>query len=207
MNKAIRLLSLMPLATLVTACGSPSAPEVSLVDVAQTAARGSDRVSVEALASWIIEDRRDFILVDVRSDADFGKGRIGEAKNIPVAQIVSTSTLADLPSDRKIVIYSNGSENAAKAATLLRVAGFDAHVLTGGFNAWQKRILNPDIPAEEFDGESLQAIEQRAYACYFVGNREGGAAERPEVEFVPPVYTEEEAEELEPLPPVGGESC
>ena len=207
MNKTNRLLLLLPIAALLPACGPSSAPETSLVDVAQAAARGADRVTVEDLASWIIEDRRDFMLVDVRPAAEFEKGRIGEAQNIPVAQIVTDTTLADLPKDRRIVLYSNGSENAAKAATLLRVAGFDAHVVTGGFNAWQQRILNPDIPAEEFDGESLQAIEQRAYACYFVGNREGGAAERPEIEFVPPVYTEEEAEELEPLPPAGEESC
>jgi hypothetical protein len=104
-------------------------------------------------------------------------------------------------------VFSNGSENGAKAATLLRVAGFDAHVVTGGYNAWNRRILNPDIPAEEFDGESLQAIEQRAYACYFVGNRGEGSAERPRAEFVPPVFTEEEAADMEPLPPAGQESC
>jgi rhodanese-related sulfurtransferase len=206
MIKTTRLLMLLPFAALLPACGSSFAPETSLVDVAQSAARGTDRVSVEDLASWIIEDRRDFTLVDVRSAADFEKGHIGDAANIPVAEIVNDATLTELPTDRKIVLYSNGSENAAKAATLLRVAGFDAHVVTGGFNAWQQRILNPDIPAEEFDGESLAAIEQRAYACYFVGNREG-AAERSEAEFVPPVFTEEEAEDLEPLPPAGEESC
>ena len=206
MNKTTRLLLLLPFAATLPGCGSSSAPEASLVDVAQSAARGADRVTVEDLASWIIEDRRDFMLVDVRQAADFEKGHIGEAQNIPVAAIVNDATLSSLPTDRRIVLYSNGSENAAKAATLLRVAGFDAHVLTGGFNAWQQRILNPDVPAEEFDGESLQAIEQRAYACYFVGDREG-AADRPDVEFVPPVFTEEEAEDLEPLPPAGEESC
>jgi rhodanese-related sulfurtransferase len=143
----------------------------------------------------------------VRSVADFEAGSIGDARNIPLAAIVTDESLASLPTKRKIVVFSNGSENGAKAATLLRVAGFDAHVVTGGFNAWNRRILNPDIPAEEFDGESLQAIEQRAYACYFVGNRGEGAAERPRAEFVPPVFTEEEVEDTQPLPPAGQESC
>jgi rhodanese-related sulfurtransferase len=192
-------------AALLPACQQASAPETSLVEVAQAAARETDRVSVEELASWIVEDKRDFELVDVRSTADFESGHIGDARNIPVAGIVTSESLSSLPADRKIVVYSNGSENGAKAATLLRVAGFDAYVVTGGFNAWNQRVLNPDIPAEEFDGESLQAIEQRAYACYFVGNRGESAAERPKVEFVPPVFTEDE--DLQPLPPAGDESC
>lgn len=207
MTNLMKLLVVLPAAALLPACSSPSAPETSLVDVAQAAARQADRVSVEELASLIIEGRQDFELVDVRSTTDFAGGHIAEARNVPVASIVSDETLASLPTDRRIVVYSNGSENGAKAATLLRVAGFDAHVVTGGYNAWQKRILNPDIPAEEFDGESLQAIEQRAYACYFVGNREENRSERPKIEFEPPVFTEDEAEQLQPLPPAGEESC
>jgi rhodanese-related sulfurtransferase len=207
MNHPDKLLLLLPVAALLAACNPSAAPETSLVDVAQAAARQTDRVSVEELASWIIEGRQDFELIDVRSAPDFASGHIGEARHVPVAAIVSDETLASLPTDRKVVVYSNGSENGAKAATLLRVAGFDAHVVTGGYNAWNRRILNPDIPAAEFDGESLESIQQRAYACYFVGDRGEAAAERPEVEFVPPVFTEEEAEDLQPLPPAGEESC
>ena len=207
MKHTDKLLLLLPFAALLAACNPSTAPETSLVDVAQAAARQTDRVSVEELASWIIEGRQDFELIDVRSASDFASGHIGEARHVPVAAIVSDETLTSLPTDRKVVVYSNGSENGAKAATLLRVAGFDAQVVTGGYNAWNRRILNPDIPAAEFDGESLESIQQRAYACYFVGDRGEAAAERPEVEFVPPVFTEEEAEDLQPLPPAGEESC
>jgi rhodanese-related sulfurtransferase len=192
----------------LSACGGSSAPgaQASLVDVAQAAARQSDRVSVEDLAGWLIEQRQDFVLIDVRSSADFEKGAIGEARNIPIAELLGAETLATLPTDRKIIVYSNGSENGAKAATLLRVAGLDAQVVTGGYNAWYARVLNPDISAAELDGESLQVSEQRAYACYFVGDREGSAS-RPDVEFVPPVFEEDEAVDDKPLPPAGAESC
>ncbi|MDJ0814534.1 MAG: rhodanese-like domain-containing protein [Woeseiaceae bacterium] len=206
MKPTTKILILLPAATLLAAC-NPAAPDAGLVDVAQAAARQTDRVSVEDLASWIIEGRQDFALVDVRPATDFDAGHIGAARNVPVAMIVSDETLASLPTDRKIVVYSNGSENGAKAATLLRVAGFDAYVVTGGYNAWNRRILNPDIPAAEYDGESLESIEQRAYACYFVGDRGGAAAERPEVDFVPPVYRQDEADDVQPLPPAGEESC
>jgi hypothetical protein len=87
------------------------------------------------------------------------------------------------------------------------VAGLDAHVLSGGYNAWHAQILNPEIPAEEQPGESLQVSEQRALACYFVGDRSGkDVAERPDVEFVPPVHTEQVQERKRP-PPAAEESC
>ena len=200
---------LLPLsaAALLGACGGPSSNQASLVDVAQAAARESDRVSVEDLASWLIEERQDFVLIDIRPATEFDKGHIGEARNIPIAQLLTDEALAELPTDRKVVVYSTGSENGAKASTLLRVAGVDAHVVTGGYNAWHQRILNPDISAEELDGESPVVSAQRAYSCYFVGDRGAGSSERPDVEFVPPVFTEEEVDDMEPLPPAGEESC
>ena len=200
---------LLPLsaAALLGACGGPSSNQASLVDVAQAAARESDRVSVEDLASWLIEERQDFVLIDIRPATEFDKGHIGEARNIPIAQLLTDEALAELPTDRKVVVYSTGSENGAKASTLLRVAGVDAHVVTGGYNAWHQRILNPDISAEELDGESPVVSAQRAYSCYFVGDRGAGSSERPDVEFVPPVFTEEEVEDMAPLPPAGEESC
>lgn len=208
MNLLTRTL-LLASALALTGCGgaNDTAQQAALVDVAQAAARKSDRVAVEDLARWLIEGRQDFALIDVRAAGDHDKGYIGEAQNIPIAKLVTADILETLPSDRKLVLYSNGSENGAKAAVMLRLQGFDAHVLAGGYNAWHSRILNPDISAEELDGESLRVSEQRAFSCYFVGDRGEGTARRPDVEFVPPVFTEEEQEDLEPLPPVGDESC
>jgi len=211
MHRISKTLLLINFACLFAACGQPSAPgkSQSFVDVAQTATRQDDRVNVEELAEWHIEGRTDFVLIDVRMPVDYRKGKIGDAENIPLAELVMDETMKSLPSDRKIVLYSNGSENAAKAAVMLRLSGFDAHLLTGGFNTWHERILNPDISIEELDGESPRVSAQRAYSCYFVGDRGEGAAERSEdkAPFVPPVFTQEEEDDLVPLPPPGEESC
>ena len=193
----------------IAACGSSNEPEISLADVAQAAARQDDRESVEDLAAWLIEGRGDFKLIDVRTPDEFESGRIGDAENIPIAQIVTEDVLLRLPTDRMVIVYSNGSENAAKAMVMLRLVGIDAHLLTGGYNAWQERILNPDISAKELDGESPQVSAQRALSCYFVGERSELADKRDKREdtpFVPPVFTEEE-ELLPPPPGSGDESC
>lgn len=202
---------LIPAAASLVACGQPSGSpaEQSLVEVAQSAARQDDRVSVEELAEWLIEGRKDFVLIDIRPSDEFAQGQIGDAESIPLAQLVTNEVMSELPTDRKIVLYSNGSENAAKAAVMLRLSGFDAHLVTGGYNAWHQRVLNPDISAEELDGESPRVSAQRAYSCYFVGERGEGAAQRSETAqpFVPPVFTEEELDDEKPLPPQGEESC
>jgi rhodanese-related sulfurtransferase len=196
---------------LLGGCGqSPGSGDAqSFVDVAQSAARQDDRVNVEELAEWLIEGRKDFVLIDVRSPQDVEKGQISDAQNIPLARLVTRETMKSLPTDRKIIVYSNGSENAAKAAVMLRLSGLDAHLVTGGYNAWHRRILNPDISAEELDGESPQVSAQRAYSCYFVGDRGDGTAQRSEAAepFVPPVFTEDQLDEAVPLPPPGEESC
>jgi len=206
MISAMRILAIIGVALVMGACGR-AGDGVSFHDVAQAAARQSDRVQVEELAEWLIEERQDFALIDVRSARDFEKGHIRDARNLPIAELVTDTTLASLPTDRKVVVYSNGSENGAKASTLLRIAGINAHVLSGGFNAWHARILNPDISAEELDGESLQVSTQRAYSCYCVGDRGEGAARRPQAEFVPPVFEDYDDEDDEPLEPAAEESC
>ena len=191
----------------VTACGPSDQGRVSLADVAQAAARQDDRLSVEDLATALIEQRGDFELIDVRMPEEFESGSIGDAINIPIAHLVAQDVLSSLPTDRKVIVYSNGSENAAKATVMLRLSGIDAHLLTGGYNAWHQRILNPNISAEELDGESLQVSEQRAYACYFVGERSGAAQRSDSNEpFVPPVFEELE-DEFEDLPPPAEEGC
>lgn len=207
MKKTLKATLLSLSVASAAACSPTAKNDVSLTDVAQAAARQDDRVSAHELATWLIEGKGDFKLIDVRMPADFEKGSIGDAQNIPLAELVSDAAIGALPTDRKVIVYSNGSENAAKAAVMLRLSGINAHLLTGGYNAWQEKILNPDISAEALDGESLDVAEQRAYACYFVGERSDAATLNSSSEpFVPPVF-EETVEEFEDLPPPAEEGC
>lgn len=209
MKKSIKATLLSLSVASIAACGPAKKTDVTFADVAQAAARHDDRVSVEDVAGWLIEGRGDFSLIDIRSADDFESGSIGEARNIPITQLVTDDVLLSLPKDRMVIVYSNGSEHAAKAVVLLRLNDIDAHLMAGGYNAWHERILNPDISAEELDGESLRVSEQRAYSCYFVGERSDAAqsrGSRSSEPFVPPVYVETE-EVDEPPPPPAEEGC
>ncbi len=181
-------------AGLVSGCGEKSAEVTPVLEIiAQAAVKQQDRVTSEQMADWIISKKRDYLLLDIRHGEEFGKGHIEGAENIPLASLVLTDTLAALPRERKLVVYANGSEQAAKASVLLRVAGFDAYLLLGGYNHWQERILNPDIPAQAADDESPEAALKRAISCYFAAPGERTVMElKPrEVEqpkgFIPPL--------------------
>jgi len=143
----------------------------------QAIARHEDRVRPEQLADWIIQDRKDFTLIDVRDQEDYRLGHIDTARHVPIVQLVAPGTLETLPKDRKLVVYSNGSENGAKAEVLLRLAGRPALVLEGGYNAWQARVLNPDL--ESPDEEQLVREKRRAIACYFSPQRSAAAPPPP----------------------------
>lgn len=202
MKKSMKATLLSLSVASLAACGPSKEPQVSLVEVAQAAARQDDRVSVDELATWLIEGRADFKLIDVRMPADADSGKIAEAENIPLAELVTAEVIARLPNDRKVIVYSNGSENAAKAAVMLRLSGINAHLLTGGYNAWHEKVLNPDISSEALDGEARQISQQRAFACNFVGERcASGEQSHSNEPFVPPVFVETDEQEYIPPPP------
>ena len=194
----------MGLTGLLVACGERGgtegpAPAVNFEPLAQAISRKEDRVTADELARWLIEDKRDFVVVDIRSAEDFEHGHIEAAMHLPLAELVSDQSLRALPKGRKIVLYSNGSEDAAKAEVMLRLAGFEAYLLLGGYNHWQQHILNPDIPLTAADGEAPEVAEQRAISCFFAGGRVAGAPATEPVTvskplpFTPPVRPASEA--------------
>ncbi len=161
-----RLLIILVAAILVAGC-SDKASTHSLEAIAFTAANNEDRVTAEQLAHWIISKQRNFRLLDIRNTHEFTTGHIQGAESIPLATLLQPETLQTLPRERKLVVYANGSEQAAKASVMLRVAGFDAYLLLGGYNHWQARILNPDIPTDAADDETPEQALQRTISCYF----------------------------------------
>ena len=179
----------------LTACGGAGDGAVAVTDlqkVAQGVARGEGRMSVQDLSRWIISGHQTFALLDLRSPEAYAAGHIEGAENHPLAELMNPEKLAALPEGRKLVVYSADSTEAAAASALLRLAGHDAQAVTGGYEAWDKEILHPDIPDVASVDEPAAIAEKRAIACYFVGgqNAAGEApvyAPKSEPAFTPPV--------------------
>jgi rhodanese-related sulfurtransferase len=137
--------------------------------LAQLVAAGNDHITAQDLADWLIKDRRDFELIDIRSNDDFTAGHIEGARHIPLARLLSEESLASMPAARKIVVYSNGSAHAAQAGLLLRLTGRNALALLGGHNYWQA-YLNDPVKAGVAEMDPAERARYQAVACYFAGD-------------------------------------
>lgn len=72
-------------------------------------------------------------LLDVRTPEEFAEGHVEGATNIPVDALAER--LADVPKDHDVVVYCRSGGRSARAASLLREAGYQVHDL-GGMDAW-----------------------------------------------------------------------
>lgn len=201
-----KLIPLLMGAVVLSGCGGrDTQPPVDLVDefsyIARDLIHNKDQVSADDLADWIIQGRKDFLLVDVRSQDDFNNGHIDTAENMPLTYLVERRTLEQLPRDRLLVLYSNGTDHAGQAAVMLRLAGLKAYALGGGYNFWQQRILNPDLNLVS-EEQAAEVEKRRAIACYFAGNYRAAGGEQAAAP-APAAYTPPLAPiaPAEPLPP------
>ncbi len=72
-------------------------------------------------------------LVDVRSEVEFASGALPGAKNIPVQALAGR--LGEIDKAKPVVVYCASGMRSARAASILKSAGFEAHDL-GPKSAW-----------------------------------------------------------------------
>lgn len=83
-------------------------------------------------------------LIDVRRPYEFDGGHLPGARNIEMNDL--TATADTLPRDRPVVFYCRSGNRSSMAAAAFTEAGFDAHNIAGGIQAWVDagRPLEPD---------------------------------------------------------------
>jgi rhodanese-related sulfurtransferase len=85
-----------------------------------------------------------FVLLDVREDDELEKASLSWAKHVPMARVLER--LAELPTDRPIVVMCHGGSRSNRIAQYLRQNGYsDVANLTGGIDAWSEQI-DPSVP-------------------------------------------------------------
>lgn len=82
------------------------------------------------------------LLIDLRPREAFDAGHIGEARNVPAAQIESQAESLKKWRDRTVITYCDSGATGAGAARTLAKLGFTkVFNLDGGLNAWVKDNL------------------------------------------------------------------
>jgi rhodanese-related sulfurtransferase len=81
----------------------------------------------------------DFVLLDVRSPADYAAGHVAQARNVPHAKIIS-ATLAGYAADTLFVVYCAGPHcnGAQRAAVRLARLGRAVKIMIGGMSGWRE---------------------------------------------------------------------
>lgn len=83
----------------------------------------------------MLDDRRDFVFLDVRTPGEHEQVRLAGSTFIPLGAL--RSRLDELPRDKEIVVFSKLSLRAYEASIVLRHAGFrQVRVMDGGLEMW-----------------------------------------------------------------------
>ncbi len=82
------------------------------------------------------------LVLDVRARAAFEAGHIGEARNVPLAELEGQADSLAKWRDKTVIVYCDSGITSAGAARLLGKHGFaKIFNLEGGINAWTKDNL------------------------------------------------------------------
>ncbi len=117
----------------------PYAPVIENIITAANVARNKlDGVAegINPQQVWqMINDKKDFILLDVRTPSEYREQRIDGAVFIPLASL--RSRFVELDKNRPIVAFCNYSLRGYEAAIILKYFGFkDVKFLDGGLEMW-----------------------------------------------------------------------
>ena len=100
-----------------------------------------DAATYEGLKSLVDEEESEYLLVDVRTPAEYGRGHIPTATNTPHTQIGRTPPTQD--KDALIVLYCASGIRSSQAARVLRRAGYTNVIDFGGLPRWKGEIVLP----------------------------------------------------------------
>jgi rhodanese-related sulfurtransferase len=97
-------------------------------------------ITPEELQKIITDQTDGYVLIDIRSAEDYGKGHIKGAKNIFWFDI--GDHLDELPKDQRIFMTCYSGQSAGQVVGVLKVLGYDIVSLAGGMNGgWLAKEL------------------------------------------------------------------
>lgn len=98
-------------------------------------AQGPRAVTSQILTNLV--NREEAVVIDIRGQAEFSKGHIQGAINVPLTKIKENTKDLEKYKARPIIMVCTNGIQVAGACDVLRKAGFErVHKLTGGMTSW-----------------------------------------------------------------------
>jgi len=92
-----------------------------------------------SMATRLMNNHDDVLIIDIRTVADFKKGHIKGAKNMPLSDFAKGVDGLSDDKDKPVLIYCNSGNTVTRAIKLLKNAGFEqVNNLDGGIAAWKE---------------------------------------------------------------------
>ena len=107
--------------------------------------KGTGGPWVNTLQATQLMNREDALVIDLRPAADFAKGHILGARNLPLAELEKRAGELDKHKAKPVILHCADGNRAGDGVALLRKNGFASVVnLSGGYAAWQQAGLPVD---------------------------------------------------------------
>ena len=104
--------------------------------------RGAGGPWIDTLGATQLINRSDAIVIDVRDSAEYAKGHILGARNIPLRELPERVAELDRHKAKPVIVHCDSGSRATSALPVLRKHGFaQVFNLTGGYGAWQQAGL------------------------------------------------------------------
>lgn len=87
-------------------------------------------------------NKRDAVVLDVRTQGEFAQGHVAQAKHIPIAELKTRLPELDKLKAKPVIVSCASGARAFEAAKTLKAGGFaEVFALSGGMGAWQQAAM------------------------------------------------------------------
>jgi rhodanese-related sulfurtransferase len=91
----------------------------------------------------MMEDKKEFLFLDVRSPAEYEQVRLPHSTLMPLGAL--RNRMDELPKDKEVITFCKISLRGYEAALILKAAGFEkVRVMDGGLAMWPFEKLSSD---------------------------------------------------------------
>jgi len=104
--------------------------------------RGAGGASVSTLQATLLMNQKNALVLDVRDAAEYEKGHMLNARNIPLGELEARSAELQKHKAKPVIVVCDTGNRSGRAAAALRKQGFEqVFTLGGGIGAWQQAGL------------------------------------------------------------------
>jgi hypothetical protein len=138
---------------------------VNVKELSSITVTNENSINVYDLADWIIKEKLDYRLIDLRDENKFAAYNIPGSECIPIRELFESKLMRN----EKIILCSDGDALSTQAWFLLKANDYKSvYIIKGGLKSWEDEILFPELPSNP-SKEQLAYFEKIKEVSKFFG--------------------------------------